>query len=155
MMATELEDRPFTAGPRERSLGGLFGDLAHEATILVRQEIELAKAEVGEKVEAMQRAGTSMAVGGAVLYAGFLVLLLALVAGLDELLARWMDTNWLSPLVVGVIAAAIGYLMLRGGQKAMQGEALVPRRTIRSLQRDVDAVQPDGADKQPQPEETR
>lgn len=154
-MATQLEDRPFTPRPQERSLGGLFGDLAHEATTLVRQEIDLAKAEIGEKVEKMQRAAVSMAAGGAVLYAGFLVLLLALVAALDALFDRWMDTNWLSPLAVGVIVVAIGYLMLRSGQKAMQRDALVPRRTIRSLQRGVDAVQHNGTRTPSQPKEVR
>jgi hypothetical protein len=154
MMATELADRQ-TAGPRERSLGGLFGDLAEEATTLVRQEIALAKAELGEKAETMQRAATSVAAGGAVLYAGFLVLLLALVAGLDQVFDRWLDTNWLSPLVVGLIVAAIGYLMLRRGRKAVQRDVLVPRRTIRSLQRDVDAMQPAAPGAQFQAEETR
>jgi hypothetical protein len=154
-MATQLKDRPFMARSEDRSFAGLFGNLANEATILVRQEIELAKAEMGEKLEKTQRAVTSMAAGGAVLYAGFLVLLLAAVVALDTVLDRWLDTNWVAPLAVGLVVALVGYLMLKGGQKAMQRDALVPSRTIRSLQRDVDVVQQNGARTQPQPEDMR
>jgi xanthine/uracil permease len=155
MMATQLDDRPATARPHDRSLGNLFGNLAHEATTLVRQEIELARAEMGEKVATTQRAVMSMAAGGAVLHAGFLVLLLAAVVALDAVLDRWLDTNWLAPLVVGVVVTLAGYLMLKGGQKAMRSDALVPRRTLRSLRRDVRAVQQNGARTQIEPEEMR
>jgi uncharacterized integral membrane protein len=155
-MATQLEDPPYAARTQERSLSTLFGDLAHEATTLVQQEIELAKAEFGEKVETVQRAGLSVAAGGAVLYAGFLVLLLALVAGVDQVLDRWVDTNWLAPLLVGLIVAAVGYAMLKRGQKAMQRDSIVPRRTMRSLRRDLRVVQQnDDASPQPEPVETR
>ena len=145
MMATRLDEPPFAERTQDRSLGTLFGGLAHEATTLVRQEIELAKAELGEKVDTMQRAGLSLVAGGAVLYAGLLVLLLAAVVGLDEILDRWVDTNWLAPLTVGVVVALIGFAMIKGGQKAMRREAIVPRRTLRSLRRDMDTVQANDA----------
>ena len=154
-MATQLDEAPYAERMQERSLGTLFGDLAHDATTLVQKEIELAKAELAEKVETMQRAGLSVAAGGAVLYAGFLVLLLAVVAGLDGVLDRWMDTNWLSPLVVGLIVVVAGFVMLKGGQKAMQGDAMMPRRTMRSLRRDLDTVQQNSARPQPEPGEMR
>jgi xanthine/uracil permease len=126
-------------------LGTLFGDLAHQVTTLAQQEIALAKAELGEKVETVQRAGLSVVAGGAVLYAGILVLLLAAVVGLDELLDRWMETNWLAPLIVGLIVTIVGFLMVKGGQKAMKRDAIVPRRTMRSLRRDIETVQSNGA----------
>jgi uncharacterized membrane protein YqjE len=154
-MATRLDEPPYAERVQERSMGTLFGDLAREATTLVQQEIELAKAELTEKAETMQRAGMSVAAGGAVLYAGFLVLLLAVVVGLDGILDRWMDTNWLSPLVVGLIVAAAGLVMLKGGQKSMRRDAMVPRRTLRSLRRDLDTVQQNGVRPHTDPREMR
>ena len=154
-MATRLDESPYAERVQERPMGTLFGDLAREATTLVQQEIELAKAELAEKAETMQRAGMSVAAGGAVLYAGFLTLLLAVVAGLDGILDRWMDTNWLSPLVVGLIVAAAGLVMLKGGQKTMRRDAIVPHRTLRSLRRDLDTVQQNGVSPQTEPREMR
>src|SRR5690606_2423057 len=113
------------------------GDLAQETASLVRKEVELAKAEMSGKIDQVQSGAISAAAGGAILYAGFLVLLLALTVALDALLDRWVDTNWLAPLIVGAVTLLVGYIMLRSGQKAMKGNNLLPQRTLRSLQRDV------------------
>jgi hypothetical protein len=141
---TRLEDRPIVR-PEQRSLGSLIGDLTQETTSLVRKEVELAKAEMSEKIDAVTSAVTSMAAGGAVLYAGFLVFLIFAVAGLDSLLDRWYPTQWLAPLIVSVVVLAVGYFMLKAGQKKMGNDALVPRRTLRSLQQNARFVQREGA----------
>ena len=148
-MATRLEDRPRleerpVVRPEQRSLGSLIGDLAHETTTLVRKEVELAKAEMSEKIDKVTGAVGSMAAGGAVLYAGFLVLLVAAVAGLDTVLDNWYSTQWLAPLIVSVVVLAIGFFMLKAGQKKLEKDALVPRRTLRSLQRDASFIQRNG-----------
>ena len=148
-MAARLEDRPRIEDrpairQEQRSLGGLIGDLAHETTSLVRKEVELAKAEMSEKIDKVTGAVGSMVAGGAVLYAGFLVLLVAAVAGLDTVLDRWYSTQWLAPLIVSVVVLLIGYVMLRAGQKKLEKDALVPRRTLRSLQRDASFIQREG-----------
>ncbi len=148
-MATRLEDRPPLeerpiVRPEQRSLGSLIGDLAHETTSLVRKEVELAKLELSEKFDKVTAAVASMAAGGAVLYAGFLVFLIFLVAGLDTILDNWYSTQWLAPLIVSVVVLAVGYFMLKAGQKKMETDALVPRRTLRSLQRDANVMHREG-----------
>ena len=148
-MAARLEDRPRleerpVVRPEQRSLGSLIGDLAHETTSLVRKEVELAKIEMSEKIDRLTTAIASMAAGGAVLYAGFLVFLAFAVLGLDAILDRWYPTQWLSPLIVSVVVLAAGYFMLKAGQKKLEKDALVPRRTLRSLQRDATFVQRQG-----------
>lgn len=140
-MATQLQDRPLASRPQDRSIGALIGDLAHETTDLLRKELELAKTEMSEKVERLQNATVSMTAGAAVLYAGFLVFLLFVVAALDTILSNWIDTSWLSPLIVSVVVLGIGYFMLRSGRKRFEAGALVPRRTMRSLQRDASFMQ--------------
>lgn len=145
-MATRLEDRPRLeerpiVRPEQRSLGSLIGDLAQETTTLLRKEVELVKLEMSEKIDKVTAAVTSMAAGGAVLYAGFLVFLVFLVAGLDTILDNWYSTQWLAPLIVSVVVLAVGYFMLKAGQKKFETDALVPRRTLRSLQRDANVMQ--------------
>lgn len=145
-MAARLEDRPSieeraVVRPEQRSLGSLIGDLAHETTTLVRKEVELAKSEMSEKIDKVTSALGSMAAGGAVLYAGFLVFLVFCVAGLDAILDRWYPTQWLAPLIVSVVVLAVGYILLRAGQKKIEKDALTPRRTLRSLQRDASFMQ--------------
>ena len=63
----------------ERSLGQLFGDLSRQLSTLVRQEIDLARTEVTTKAGAATRDAALIGVGGALAYAGLLVLLGAVV----------------------------------------------------------------------------
>lgn len=142
-MAAQLEERPATRA-EQRPLGGLIADLAQEATTLVRKEVELAKIEMSEKIDKATTAVSSIAAGGAVLYAGFLVFLVFAVAGLDTILDRWYPTQWLAPLIVSVVVLVIGYAMLKAGQRKLQKDALLPRRTLRSLQQDARFVQREG-----------
>ena len=148
-MAMRLEDRPGLeerpiVRPEQRSLGTLIGDLAQETTSLVRKEVELAKAEMAEKIDMATTAVASIAAGGAVFFAGFLVFLAFCVAGLNEILDRWYPTQWLAPLIVSVVVLLIGYVMLKVGQKKIEKSALTPRRTMRSLQRDASFMQREG-----------
>ena len=145
-MATRLEDRPQLeerpiVRPEQRSLGTLIGDLAQETTALLRKEVELAKSEMSEKIDKATAGATSMAAGAAVLYAGFLVFLAFLVAGLNAILDYWYPTQWLAPLIVSIVVLVVGYVMLKAGQKKMDKDALTPRRTLRSLQRDASFMQ--------------
>ncbi|MBV9851318.1 MAG: phage holin family protein, partial [Armatimonadetes bacterium] len=63
----------------ERSVGELLGDLMHETTTLVRQEITLAKNEMTQKASQAGRQAVSLAIGGAVAYAGLLAIIAAII----------------------------------------------------------------------------
>ena len=139
-MAARLEERPAVRSD-QRPLGNLIGDLAQEATSLMRKEVELVKLEMSEKIDKTTAAASSIAVGGGVLYAGFLVFLIFAVAGLDTILDRWYPTQWLAPLIVSMVVLVIGYALLKSGQKKLQKDALVPRRTLRSLRQDARFMQ--------------
>jgi len=78
----------------ERSLGDLFSDLSRETTTLVRQEVQLAKAELTQSATEVARGIGMLLAGGAIAYAGLLFLLLAIVFGLIQ--AGW--DAWLSAL---------------------------------------------------------
>jgi hypothetical protein len=120
----------------DRSLGQILRDLRDETSQLLRQEVDLAKTEMSEK---MSRLGTnlgSVATGGAVLFAGALVLLAALTLGLIALFSQFMDRDvamWLAPLLVGGVLAFVGYGMVKKALQALKQEGIAPQRTTQSL----------------------
>jgi len=117
----------------ERSLGELFAELSRQTSTLVRQEVALAKTEMSQKVSAIGKDVASMAVGGAVAYAGFL----AILAGIIFLLAEKMDA-WLAAFIVGVVVAAVGYFLIQRGREALKHEDMAPRQTIETLKEDAE-----------------
>jgi hypothetical protein len=120
----------------DRPLLGLLSDLWRETTTLVHEEAELAKAEMGEKVSQVATGIGEIATGGAILFAGFLVLLFAAVGALVLLLPE-PHSIWLAPLIVGALVAIIGAIALARGRANMKSRNLAPRRTIESVQRDA------------------
>jgi hypothetical protein len=121
----------------EKSLGQLLKDLTAETTTLLKQEVDLAKTEMGEKASRVGTNVGSVAVGGAVLFAGALALLFAAVNALTEILAHVVPITvaaWLSPLLIGLVLGAIGYSLVKKALATLKQESVTPRRTTQSLQ---------------------
>lgn len=118
------------------SLGELFSDLARETSTLVRQEVQLAKAELRQSAEQAGKSIASLLVGGAIAYAGFLAILAAIILGLGEAGMPW----WLSALIVGVVVVVIGLVLVMRARSGLQPENLAPRETIESLKEDREWV---------------
>lgn len=117
---------------QDRSLGSLFADLTQETTGLVRQEVDLAKAEISEKASQVGSAIALLAVGGALALAGFLVLLQAVVVALSNVMEPW-----LASLIVGGVVTLIGIILMLKGRRDLAAQNLAPRRTIESVQEDA------------------
>src|SRR3954465_4737933 len=125
--------------PRERSLFALFSDLWRETSTLVHEEAELAKAEMSEKVSQLSTGLAELAIGGLIVFAGFIVTLIALSNGLAHFLPE-EQADWLPPLIVGVVVMAFGVLSLLRGRSNMKAQNLTPERTMESLGRDARMV---------------
>jgi hypothetical protein len=117
----------------ERSLGDLFSDLSRETTTLVRQEVQLAKAELTQSATEAARGIGMLVAGGAVAYAGLLFLLLAIVFGLIE--AGW--DAWLSALIVGLVVVAIGAVLVLRARESLKPANLAPQKTVETLKEDA------------------
>jgi hypothetical protein len=117
----------------ERSLGDLFSDLSRETTTLVRQEVQLAKAELTQSATEAARGIGMLVAGGAVAYAGLLFLLLAIVYGLIE--AGW--DAWLSALVVGLVVVAVGAILVLRARESLKPANLAPQKTVETLKEDA------------------
>jgi hypothetical protein len=123
----------------KRSLGGLLSDLWRETTTLVHDEAELAKADMSEKVNQALAGVRSIAIGGAILMAGFIVLLFAAVNALAMVLPPDL-APWLAPLIVGGVVMLIGVIALGNGKKDLSADKLKLSRTTESLRRDRDMI---------------
>jgi len=76
------------------------------------------------------------AVGGLVLYAGLLVLLMALVLGL---VAAGVQP-WLAALTVAVIVIGVGAALVLVGMNRMKETNLAPEQTVASVRENVELV---------------
>jgi len=117
----------------DRSLGELFAELTRQTSTLIRQEVALAKTEMTDKASKAGRDIASLAVGGAIAYAG----LLAIIAAVILLLAEAIP-DWLSALIVGLVVAAVGYFLIQRGLKSLKEEGMAPERTIETLRDDAE-----------------
>jgi len=115
----------------DRPLTGLLTELAQETTTLVRKEVELAKAEMSEKVNQATAGAVSLAAGGMVAFAGVIFLLLAATFGL----AKFMEP-WLAALIVGGVVTILGVVLVSMGKSKLSARNLQPNRTISTLQDD-------------------
>ena len=118
---------------RDRPVGELLKELSTQTTTLVRQELELAKAEMAEKGK---QAGVGVGMFGGAGLVGVLALG-ALTTCLIAALATGMDV-WLAALIVAVVYAAIaGALALAGRQKTREATPPAPEQAIESTKEDV------------------
>ena len=125
-----------SGGPdlRERPIGELLKQLSEETTTLVKQELDLAKAEMTQKGKAAG-VGAGFLSGGAVLGLGAFG---AFTAFLIALLDTGMVT-WLAALIVAAVYGAIaGFLALQGKNKLQEATPPAPEQTVETLKEDVE-----------------
>jgi uncharacterized membrane protein YqjE len=118
----------------DKSLGQLLKDLAQEMTTLIREEIELAKAELAQKAK-KAGVGAGMFGGAAVLGLGaFGALTACLIAALAIVLPVTV-----AALIVAVVYAGIAAMLaLRGRDKVKEATPPVPTETVESVKEDVE-----------------
>ena len=127
------------AAADHRSITDLFRELSSESGDLVRKEVELAKAELNEKMSIFGRGVVSMGIGGALLLCALLTGLWALNGGLTALLAQFLALDiavWLSPLILTLCLGIGGWMMISGAKERMAREGLSMRRTRETLMAD-------------------
>ena len=121
----QLEDRP---------LPELMKTLADQTTTLVRQEIDLAKAEFSEKGK---KAGQGAGMFGGAGVIGFLALAALTAAAILGLATALPD--WLAALIVGLVYAGVaGVLALQGRNKVQEAGPPIPEQTVETVKEDVE-----------------
>jgi hypothetical protein len=118
----------------DRPIGELLKQLSEETTTLVKQEIDLAKAEMAEKGK---QAGIGAGMFGGAGVSGLLALIFlsfAAMAALDTSIA-----GWLAALIVGAVWTAVAaVLALQGKNKVQEAVPPAPEQAIESGKEDVE-----------------
>ncbi len=120
-----------------RSIADILRDLLAQLASLLRNERELARAEIGEKIDQAVR-GLAFMVAGAVLLVPAMVVLLA--AAVAAIMHAGLEPYW-AALIVGAAALLLGFVLLLAGRSSVKWSNLVPRRTIDHLRQDVSVAQ--------------
>jgi hypothetical protein len=123
----------------------LVKSLRDDTSGLIRDEVALAKAELGEKIAAASRNIGYLAAGALVAYAGMIFLLVAVSFILRALfLAGEVSepiANVLSFLIVGAIIGGVGASLLTKAINTLKKETPIPTKTVKSLKEDKAWVQ--------------
>jgi hypothetical protein len=113
----------------DRSLGELMGELSRETGTLIRKELELATTEMTAKMRETATHVAVLSAGGALVHAGLLVVLAALVIGLVQLGLE----AWLAAAAVAALTMLVGYVLMNKGMAGLRRTQFAPRHTIETL----------------------
>ena len=117
---------------RDRGVGELVKDLASQTSTLVRQEIQLAKAEVTEQGKTAGR--------GAGYYAGAGVAALLMLGALTALIIVVLDSFlglWLAVLIVTVLWGIVAAVLAQMGRKEMRAATPPVPQTVETVKEDI------------------
>ena len=119
---------------RDRPLGEVAKNLTSDVSLLVRQEIELAKAEMAQKARTAAP-GIGM-FGGAGIVA--LCAAGALTASAVLVFSIFLP-EWAAALIVGAVLAALAVVLVRQGkQRVADAGKPIPEQTIETVKEDVE-----------------
>ena len=119
-----------------RAVSHLLGDALSQFAKLFQNEVDLAKAELGEKVQ--QIAG-----GAGLIAAGAVLVIPAIVMALFALSAALVAGGWSQPvsyLLSAIVAAVLAGILFAVGMNRLDARHLAPRETLRQLEKDKDTV---------------
>ena len=119
-----------------RTISNLLGDALSQFAKLFQNEVDLAKAELGEKVQQL---------GGAISFfaAGAVLVIPAVVMALFALSAALIAAGWSQPisyLASAVLAAVLAGVLFAVGRNRLDTRNLAPRETMRQLAKDRNTV---------------
>jgi hypothetical protein len=116
----------------QRSAGEILQDVMRDVGDVVRGEVRLAKAEIGDKVS---RAGKAAGMFGGAAICGLMAvasLVTAAIAGLALVMPVW-----LAAVIMGVLLACIGGAAYAGGRAKLKNVSPVPERTVDTIKDDI------------------
>ncbi|MDX6343269.1 MAG: hypothetical protein QOH87_3407 [Trebonia sp.] len=113
------------------SVGEMMGQVAQDLSLLMRQELDLAKAEVKQEIT---KAGKAAGLLGGAGFAGYMVLLFGSIAAWWGL-ANVMDQGWAALIVTGVwaVVGAVLFAVGRGRMKQVNPKPELTVETVKEL----------------------
>jgi uncharacterized membrane protein YqjE len=131
----------------DKSLGDIVTKVSENASLLVREEVELAKAEVEEKVQSIARGSAVGAVAGFFVFMGLIFLLIGVALALDDLLNN--AYQWAGFFIVAAalfvfagLGAWFAVRSLKRGTPPTPDQAIEEARLIRETMKHPDMLAP-------------
>lgn len=118
------------------SAGTLLSDALNNVSSLIRNEVDLAKAELSEN---LNRAGVAIGLIAGALVIAIVALTVLAAALVTALTSVGMHPGW-AALIVGGTLAIVAFMLSAKGLKDLQPSRLAPTRTAKNLQRDATLV---------------
>ena len=140
-MSSQMPETPPTAAHAKadsNSLGDLLGDVTRDLSTLMRQELELAKAEAKQSATKAGKGGGMLAGAGVAGHFVLLFLSIALWYALGEL----MGLGW-SAVVVALIWGIIAAVLASTGKKELKKIKGMPQ-TVETVQEIPPTLKPNG-----------
>jgi Putative Actinobacterial Holin-X, holin superfamily III len=126
---------PYSPATGDASIGELVGSITKDLSTLIRQELDLAKAEVKQEAA---KTGKAAGMLGAAGFAGYMVLLFGSIAVWWGL-ANVMDQGW-AALIVAVLWAIIGAVTFVIGRRQFREVNPKPEQTVETVKELPDAL---------------
>jgi predicted ABC-type sugar transport system permease subunit len=121
-----------TSEPKpQASVGELLTALARDTGTLVQKEVQLATTEMTAKTRHAARDVGVVAAGGLLAHVGVLCLAAAIIAALASVIPVWASAG-----VIGALAAALGYGLIRTGTQSLRRIHPAPEQTVQTLRED-------------------
>ena len=117
----------------DASIGQLFGSLANDTSVLVRQELQLAATEMTQKARTAARNGRMIAAGGVLLHLSGIAALVAVLAAMQQLLPLPL---WAAASIVAVVLAIGSLMIMQVGMRALREIDPLPKDTLSTLRPD-------------------
>jgi len=118
-MAEKMETRP---------LSELFTELSQETRTLIKQEMDLVRVELSEKISHIVKDVAALGLGGVLLYSGFLTLIAAIVLGLAVFMPLW-----LAALLVSILIMVVGFVLVQKGRKDLVNMEMKPKKSTETF----------------------
>jgi uncharacterized membrane protein YqjE len=122
----------------DKSLGEIVSEVSEKASQLVREEIELAKTEVTDKLSKLTRGAAVAAAAGVFLVFGVTMFFHGLAWFLDDVF-NWEDNIWAGFAVVtgllfllAILAALLAYRLFKKGSPPMPELAIEEAKRTRA-----------------------
>ena len=120
----------------EKSLGDVVGDVSTKASLLVREEIELAKTEIAEKAKSIAKGGAVAAVAGVMAVFALIYLFAALAWFFNDLFNTVNTSPWIGFIIVfGILIAVAGLAGFMGIRWIKKGSPPTPDMAIEEAKR--------------------
>lgn len=136
-MSIPAQPDPVEQKAVNNSLGELLSEVSNDLSTLIRQETELAKAELRESAK---RAGKGAGMMGGAGLAGYLALLFLTIA-IWMGLALLVGLGW-SALIIAVVYGVVAAILFFSGKKKLETVEGAPQ-TVETTKQIPDALKPD------------